>query len=452
MSKVLNSRQLILAVAVLSAAIDFFARFATLVGAPLPFDRDGIPVMPDLANRLTAARLVLSGRASRLYDLAIQRTELAIMLPPPHSTGNVPPHPYFEPFVAPPLDVILYAPLAGLPYIVAAAIWLGLTLLMLGIVARLLWPLVPGVHRDGFALWGILFGLSMPVFALLNNGQDTALSLLLLVVGFRLLRSRHDASAGAVLALGLFKPQIVALVPLYFLARRNWAALGGWMVTAAMLIVLSVAIVGVGGALAYARLLASGQMAGIVTELGWQMATIPSMLRLLWPGIGAIVVILVDGLVLGLYLHRVGRLDRDEAFALTIVVTVLLTPYLFLYDFGILLLPVAILLARRPRPPVTSWIVGVGYALLSTAVLRHVAFGGDPLPWSLLGAPWAVVALLVLGATLGWGSIGVDESVDGWNGPGRNPRVSPWPIPSIPGPLAHRLGDVHSADPLEVGG
>jgi hypothetical protein len=163
-------------------------------------------------------------------------------------------------------------------------------------------------------------------------------------------------------------------------------------------------MIGTNGIPNYLRLLSSDQMGGIIVKLGWQMATLPALLRAIFPTGSASAAILADGILLIAYVHRVRTLDLSDAFALTIAVTVLATPYLFLYDSTVLLIPVTVALAKYPRSSGTAWIVAAGYALLSTAILRCSLFGGYPYPLSLLGAPWAAVAVVALALVLGRGA------------------------------------------------
>jgi len=51
---------------------------------------------------------------------------------------------------------------------------------------------------------------------------------LLWVAGARLMAADRPATAGAVLALGLFKPQLLCLVPVLFVVRRQWRALASF--------------------------------------------------------------------------------------------------------------------------------------------------------------------------------------------------------------------------------
>src|SRR5207249_1557623 len=110
-------------------------------------------------------------------------------------------------YVSPPFMALLYLPFAALPYLLSAVAWTVFTLLLLRIAAWLARPLIPdlGARHWRFAL--LVAAASQPIFELLGAGQDTALSLLIWVVGVRMAVSRRDGLAGTIFALGLLKPQ-----------------------------------------------------------------------------------------------------------------------------------------------------------------------------------------------------------------------------------------------------
>ncbi|HEX5164457.1 MAG TPA: glycosyltransferase family 87 protein, partial [Thermomicrobiales bacterium] len=192
----------------------------------LPYNKFNMPILADLTNRFIGADILLNGDADRLYDLDRQtqsQRELFSQMPSDrHSL-----------FVSPPFVAYIYAPLALLPYTVSAVIWLLVSVALVFLSLRLLWPIVPDVHRHGISLIMLLLFASQPMIELLGSGQDAALSLFVLAAGLRLLLSGREGLAGAVLGLGLFKPQIFVFMPIFFLVTRRWRALAGWLAVAA---------------------------------------------------------------------------------------------------------------------------------------------------------------------------------------------------------------------------
>jgi len=68
---------------------------------------------------------------------------------------------------------------------------------------------------------GVLLVAFYPTTVALLHGQDSVLSAFLMAAAFAGLKRKREAAAGIVLALGLYKPQLVLpLAALLFLKRR----------------------------------------------------------------------------------------------------------------------------------------------------------------------------------------------------------------------------------------
>ena len=80
----------------------------------LPRTAFGEAVLPDYLAHWTGGRLVLDGELASLYD---QRTQLEVQVATVGQTSKL------AWFVSPPFVALLYAPLAGLPYVASAAVW-----------------------------------------------------------------------------------------------------------------------------------------------------------------------------------------------------------------------------------------------------------------------------------------------------------------------------------------
>jgi alpha-1,2-mannosyltransferase len=396
---------------------------ASITAGRLPFDVYGQPVAGDLAAQMTAGRIALHGGLHHLYDVTYQSQVQRDLLggsprefsADPLSTATVTsclnagwPKAcgFYNPFISPPVAAYLWAPLAALPYLTGAAVWTLVSLALLLVSLRLLWPLLPGLHRHGFMLL-VLLGLSTQIaFELFVDGEDAALSLFLLVVGLRLLLARRDVAAGAVLGLGVFKPQLFLALPLLLLLQRRWRAFGAWIGVAAAMTLISVALVGPDGVRAYLHLLISPLYSqGIAGPLAWKMDSLLPLVRgLLPPHVGSLTplvtaLILVPVVVAFIRLaHR--QADDKRAFillyGLTILLTAVASPHLFVYDCAILVIPVAVLLDESPVRPAVSLSLLAIYALTWSAALRHTTLGAAPWPVSALAASWTAIPILVL--------------------------------------------------------
>ncbi len=355
------------------------------------------PIASDLAPHLAAARIVLAGDPHHLYDLSYQFAIEQRVL-----SG----HYWPDPFISPPFVAYLYVPLAHLPYLLSAALWTLLTVTLLALSLRLLWPLLPSLQRFGFGSVILIAFSAEFVFDLVGSGQDSAISLLIFAAGLRLLLARRDASAGAVLAFGLMKPQLAIAFPFVFLLQRQWRALGAWLAVAGALVAGSVAIVGLSGAESYVRLvLSSAYQYGAGAPLSFKELSIIALVHgllpsqtswLVLPVAAAILIPLAIGFV---RLARRGVYDETDVcllYALTVTFTVLLSPHIFAYDGVLLLLPALVLADRGTQHSQIRLALVLTYMLAWAAVFRYVVFGTLSWPISMIVAPWTVVGVLLI--------------------------------------------------------
>jgi hypothetical protein len=401
--------------AILVASI--VAAAATILAGNPPFDVFGRPIAEDFTAQMTAGQIANAGRIRDLYDPMAQREVQQRILGPGHEL-------YVNLFLMPPFAAYLYAPFARLPYLVAVGLWTCLSIALVGAACVALRPLARRLFKiDRGSLLLVVFS-SAPVFELLGDGQDAALSLAIVVGGLRLLEGGHDLTAGAVLALGLFKPQLLALIPVLLFVERRWGALGAWMLVAASLAGLSLALIGRDGVASYRALLESDlYRIGISEGLRWKMQSLPALLEALFPpelrprGAGLArdalpMAVAATVLVFALYCDRERRGNPRSIklpFALTLLLDACANPHFLLYDAAILLVPSWILLDSAADDPRLTVALLALYLLLWTAPFRHALMGDLAWPLSLPAASWAAVptAWLALEAIrrLGRGSV-----------------------------------------------
>jgi hypothetical protein len=130
--------------------------------------------------------------------------------------------------------LLIAAVLASLPYLVALALWQGITLA--ACVATVL-RICPG--RDT-----LLLALAAPVTMIcLMHGHNGFLTGTLLGLGLLLLE-RRPFLAGLLLGALVYKPQFALLIGPLLLVTRNWRALGGASVSAGGLIAMTMLLWG----------------------------------------------------------------------------------------------------------------------------------------------------------------------------------------------------------------
>jgi hypothetical protein len=184
------------------------------------------PTTTDFASFYSAGLLGDHGRAAEAYD---QKVLLA--------TGRAAIHPgvTFNPFLNPPVFLLICAPLAALPYLLAFVLFEAATaLLWLGITTRI---------AGGGRLAAMALAAVPSVWWALGWGQNSFLSASLMGLGTLLLQGRPYL-AGAAFGALCFKPHFGILIPVALLAARQWRAIAGAAASVAVLVCLTAACFG----------------------------------------------------------------------------------------------------------------------------------------------------------------------------------------------------------------
>jgi hypothetical protein len=288
------------------------------------------PIANDFVNVWAAGRLVLDGHSAAAYDWTLHReVEVA-------AVGHE-----FEGYYGwhyPPTFLFVAAALASLPYLAAALIWLAATLP----------AYVAAVRAIIGERLGILLACAFPgVVWNISAGQNGFLTAAL-IGGVLVSLPRRPIVAGILLGLLTYKPQFGLLFPLVLLLEGNWRVLAAAAATAAAMVAASLAL-GPDSWRAFfewmpvtsTAVFADGRAGlnklqsrfGVVRWLGGSM-TAASVAQGL----------LVAGLALALAkLWRATVRYEIKAAALASA-SLLATPYLYIYDFPVLAIPLAFLL------------------------------------------------------------------------------------------------------------
>lgn len=314
------------------------------------------PYQMDFVSYWAAARLADAGNPAGAYDIALHRSvELGAI-----SLGGA------LPFAYPPCFLVLLAPFGLLSYSAAAADWVLLTFAGYCAAMRRWAPAMP---------W---LALSFPpLLANVVTGQSGLLTAALFVGGMALL-PRRPLAAGILLGLLIVKPQLGLLLPLALLAGREWRAIAGAAVSAAGLILLSLILFGWApwqGWLGNAGLIASIAGEGLA---GWhRMASVYGALRLAGspagPAWAAHILVALAAAAAATYLwYR--RADPGARAAALAAATALASPYLFVYDLSILVVPFLWLIGQRRALP----LAGLAWAILLLALVQMAGWSGGP--------------------------------------------------------------------------
>ncbi len=353
----------------------------------------GNALFPDFLAHWTAGRLLLDGSLDHLYDADFQATLQHVIIGPGDDVSW---------FVGPPFTAVIYAPFAALPFAVAGVLWTLLSVAAIAASLVLLKPLVPRLAQDWTVV--VLAVLAcQPVLEVLGAGQDSALSMLAWAAGLRALVAGRDALAGASFGLGLIKPQLVLIAPPTFLIQRRWSALWVWIAFAAVAAAVSVALIGVEGIQTWIHTLTSQRYdEQINVGQAWKQLSASALLVSVVPpslahaaqlvGLAVCVALAVAFLVAAWRAPRAAWLDVWTLAALT---TVVASPHLLVYDLLIAVPAALVLLDRHPSRRVRLALLAV-FVLTYLNPIAHLLALKVSWPLTLVGAPWAVVPLLVL--------------------------------------------------------
>ena len=195
-----------------------------IISAHGTVDFKGRPLGTDFSSFWTAGRMALEGRAAQAYDwtahFEFQQRVHGVQL--------------FYPWSYPPIFLVLAALVATLPYLPALIAWQATT--MLAALATL-WTILP---RPAV----LLLGLGFPgVLICLGHGQTGFLTGALLAGGLLCLR-RHPLLAGVLFGLLAYKPQFGLLLPFVLAARGEWRAIAAAAVTVAAAVVVTLSLWG----------------------------------------------------------------------------------------------------------------------------------------------------------------------------------------------------------------
>jgi len=333
----------------------------------------------DYPEFYAAGKLVDHGHADRLYDLDAQTAAQAPYIG--HDGGVLA-------FGYPPHVAWVYGLLARLPYRLS---WLVHTALMALAAAASIVLLQPFLQRlRGFTLPLIALALTfLPLAVGSMLGQNTALTMVILCAAARLFHERRELSAGLVLGLLLYKPQLAAPLLLLLFAALSWRAVVGVATTAvatwcANAVLFGTDWVGVWlhGLSSFGEADAASNSHNAINLVGVAEASL---------GHTTIVVVVASFAAAAIAWIAWQRRSADMARALASAVpaSLLLAPHVLYYDAGLLAITGLVLLDRAPswRPAVLgAWVFGLAHLLAP-------ALGWDPLVLLVIAALVAAIRM-----------------------------------------------------------
>jgi hypothetical protein len=294
--------------------------------------RAGIPVANDFLPMWIAGRLTLEQGAASTYDwhtmLAAEEAATA------GAFQGLYVWPYPPPFFFPTVAVGL------LPFAAALLAW---TAVLLAAFSRAIYAIVPRwpapfvTLASPLTLWTVAIGQNSTLMAALIGGSLACLT-------------TRPVLAGVLLGLLTYKPHFGLLFPLVLVLTRNWRAIGAAVGTTFVLVVSSWIVFGAESWMLFAtHLYRFGGAALGTNDVGWgKLQSVYGLLRSLGAGPGLawgahLVVALAVAAAVSLAWTR--PMPYALKAALLSVATLIVTPYVFVYDLVGLAVPIAFVVA-----------------------------------------------------------------------------------------------------------
>jgi hypothetical protein len=349
---------------------------------------------PDFFSFYAAAQIYVQRGGSAVYDILVQKQyELAI-------THDSPDRFIVLPYFHPPYYTLLIAPLANLDYrdayYVMTAFNVALAIALIAILVR--WS--ESVHGRAIVVGAALIAGFLPLFVTILQGQSDLVVLVPLAAAYTAWAKGRTGWAGVFSALALSKPQLLLLLPLLFIARRSWRALGAFAGTIGVLALVSLLGFGWDATVNYVSSVGAWAIGGQLPTHGQAVYTDTAVYSLrhvleILPGGGKVVAFVVLVLLLALvavslsWRPDVPRLD----FALAVAASLVLSPHQNVHDLALMIIPGFALAdlahAGRLRWPYQAALVLVlAYAAINLSLALTL--------WSAAAGAFAVAAFLIL--------------------------------------------------------
>lgn len=276
----------------------------------------------DFSNLWAGSRMVLDGHLAYLFDVDAYRAELRRMFMPDMANQE---------WSYPPSILLIGAPLALLPIQAAFVLWTVLTAGLLFLAMR---PLgVPTTYR-------LAVMLSPPVLVNAAFGQNGALTAALLIGGLALLPKRPVIS-GILIGILTIKPHLGILLPFALLASGSFRAFAAAAVTALAIAIITGLLFGFGTwhlFVAETMPLMSSIMEAHFPQT-YHVNAITHFIMARSLGLGLNAAYLWQGLMtLAAIIATIciwlpcTKIDHGTRTCLTALMTLLATPYAYIYD------------------------------------------------------------------------------------------------------------------------
>ncbi|MBI5284035.1 MAG: DUF2029 domain-containing protein [Chloroflexi bacterium] len=306
----------------------------------------------DFMSFYAAGYIVRHGMTDGLYNGAVQAFVQRAVYPGdlPHATGY--PLPLFVAWA--------FAPLSRLPFTAAYLRWTAINAALLAALAFALdrhLVNVPMLPRRTFIA---VFACSIPAVTNIILGQVDFIVFGALFGAYLLLREERESLAGIALAVVLIKPQFLLGVVPMLLLWQQWRTLRTLALAGGALLIVPALLAEPGALAAHARFVAGYQGAGgdlhvnAAAMSNWRgLAASVTGSNAAWAWLPGMAAITAGAFAVAMPRWRLaahGAVAADQAYALAVMLPLLVSPHLYAHSLVLLFIPLAIAL-RGYFPP-----------------------------------------------------------------------------------------------------
>jgi len=331
-----NYRNVLIIVGVAALVVIYLQLWQFMAANPIELTKK------DFISQYTAGRIANSGDWGNVYNLNTQIAQQEKITGIPIVSNN------FPPFMHPPFILPLLALIAYFAYVPAYHLWAVIQIILSVLSAWVLLDAIPRLRRQKVISISIL--LFFPVFISILSGQDSTVLLLGLSLWAYGLLFDRDGIAGLGLAIVTIRPQIALILAIPFLFKRRkvlWWFLGG----AAVLGVLSIALIGIKGAVGFFQILgisAKGEgyflnETAMINFLGLLKRWFPAMSSPA-ANISGWVMYIAAAVLLCIIWVRASKIEEKQI-GLAVLLAIFAAPHLQYHDLAALLIPVICLMS-----------------------------------------------------------------------------------------------------------
>ncbi len=301
----------------------------------------------DFRQLYAAGYMVRTGHAGELYDIRAQQQFQDVVV------GN---DERALPFIRPAYQALLFVPFSLLSYRTAYLAFLAVNLVLLSMAFWILRPNMSNISRVWRFLPVFLFLVFYPIALALMQGQDSILLLLLLAAALVALEQGQERRAGILIGLGLFKMQVAIPIALLFLLWRRWRFFAGFALSACLVSLISLCVVGFAQSASYARSLFSvGTGLAVAHQFPLRVSIMANLRGLIFGLLGArlpsvwiqaLTIVASIFVLFWVALAAPRKQKTPDGLVLAITASLVVSYYLFIHDLSVLLIPIVITLDR----------------------------------------------------------------------------------------------------------